>query len=926
MPPTAVQPKIPGRAQSPGRVLALGLLVALVSVMLAGVMPRAKAAVVALPPAPPTAAKLSVFPVTDIIIVNDAPGAALTVVVTRNGVQIGTVSGTADATGAFNVNHPPAVCFTGSTPDLLPGDVVTVTSSANGTYGTQVANVTSAAATQLDASTVQVTGTAFDPAGTPMNLALVQERLVSKKVFFARNGRRDLRAPLDGTLAADPTVPGGWVATFSGLTAADVTTALASLNQASWLGRNPVLANEVSTYEFGLFGGPAPGCPPQASYGVTTATPAKINAATTGDVALSGLSSDASSVALTVTDGNGRSVVLPAVTPVPAAGPQTWTATLLAATIAASFPLASPTGAVLDGPLTVTGAYTTAGGVLTGSTLTIPMDRMVPLPPTATPAPGTFSQPQNVSLSAEPGATIHYTTDGVTVPSAASPTYAGPISVPVTTTIQANATDAAGNVSPAATFAFTVNPGLQLATTSLSFGTAPVGSATSTESVSVKNVGLGSIAITGATVTGDSTSFSTPSGTCVGAALAVGSSCTFDVAFMPAATGARAATMTINSSAIASTPFAVALDGVGIPVLRTATPSVSSINFGAKRVGTPSDWQVVTITNTGNSPMTVNSMSLAGASPSNFDLQGTTCGTVPSGGSCSATVRFHPHHRGDWSATLDVLSDAPDAHVVLQGKGAPPGYFLVAEDGGIFALGDAAFHGSAAPLTRTPVHAMATTPSGQGYWEVSEDGTVFAFGDANPAFHLAPGFKLNQPIVGMSATINGDGLWLVAEDGGVFALGNAPYYGSMGGIPLNAPIIGMSTAPGDKGYYLLASDGGIFSFGAGGNKPPFLGSTGGFNIPAPIVAMEVSQDGTGYWLAGQDGSVYAFGAKSYGSLRSLGIRPNKPIVGMASTAGGGGYWLIASDGGVFSFGDAIFNGSTGSVPLVRPITAAAAIR
>jgi hypothetical protein len=32
--------------------------------------------------------------------------------------------------------------------------------------------------------------------------------------------------------------------------------------------------------------------------------------------------------------------------------------------------------------------------------------------------------------------------------------------------------------------------------------------------------------------------------------------------------------------------------------------------------------------------------------------------------------------------------------------------------------------------------------------------------------------------------------------------------------------------------------------------------------------------------------------------------------------------LIASDGGVFSFGDAAFLGSTGGIPLNRPVVAA----
>ena len=45
---------------------------------------------------------------------------------------------------------------------------------------------------------------------------------------------------------------------------------------------------------------------------------------------------------------------------------------------------------------------------------------------------------------------------------------------------------------------------------------------------------------------------------------------------------------------------------------------------------------------------------------------------------------------------------------------------------------------------------------------------------------------------------------------------------------------------------------------------------------------------------------------------------------MAATPDGGGYWLVASDGGVFSFGDAGFHGSTGAMPLNKPMVGMAA--
>ena len=65
---------------------------------------------------------------------------------------------------------------------------------------------------------------------------------------------------------------------------------------------------------------------------------------------------------------------------------------------------------------------------------------------------------------------------------------------------------------------------------------------------------------------------------------------------------------------------------------------------------------------------------------------------------------------------------------------------------------------------------MAATPDGGGYWLVASDGGVFAFGDAG--FHGSTGnIRLTKPVVGMAATPDGGGYWLVASDGGIFAFG-----------------------------------------------------------------------------------------------------------------------------------------------------------
>jgi hypothetical protein len=175
-----------------------------------------------------------------------------------------------------------------------------------------------------------------------------------------------------------------------------------------------------------------------------------------------------------------------------------------------------------------------------------------------------------------------------------------------------------------------------------------------------------------------------------------------------------------------------------------------------------------------------------------------TCSTIPGAGSSDLLVGF--------ALTLD-----------------DGGCWLAGVDGGVFALGDARFYGSAGALhLNRPIVGMAATPDGHGYWLVASDGGIFNYGDAH--FYGSTGaIHLNRPIVGMGATPDGHGYWLVASDGGIFNYGDAHFYGSTGAIHLNAPIVGMAATPDGHGYWLLGSDGGIFNYG----NAPYLGNTVG---------------------------------------------------------------------------------------------------
>ncbi len=117
-----------------------------------------------------------------------------------------------------------------------------------------------------------------------------------------------------------------------------------------------------------------------------------------------------------------------------------------------------------------------------------------------------------------------------------------------------------------------------------------------------------------------------------------------------------------------------------------------------------------------------------------------------------------------------------------------------ASDGGVFAFGDAAFHGSTGAIAlASPIVGMATTPDGGGYWLVASDGGVFALGDA--AFDGSvprQGIVSHAPVTGIVGTTDGRGYWIVGQDGSLYSYGDAGFLGSLVGLGLSAPIVGVS--------------------------------------------------------------------------------------------------------------------------------------
>jgi N-acetylmuramoyl-L-alanine amidase len=244
---------------------------------------------------------------------------------------------------------------------------------------------------------------------------------------------------------------------------------------------------------------------------------------------------------------------------------------------------------------------------------------------------------------------------------------------------------------------------------------------------------------------------------------------------------------------------------------------------------------------------------------------------------------------------------------------AAPGAAATPPANSVAPLGTTAIGANAVANANAPVVAIAATHDGSGYWLAGRDGGIFAYGDAG--FHGSAGtLHLNEPIVGMTPTSDDGGYWLVAADGGIFNYGDAGFYGSAGSLHLNAPIVGMAATRDGGGYWLVAADGGIFSYG----DAVFDGSAGALELNAPVVGMARTPNGGGYWLVARDGGIFTYGDAAFdGSAGALHL--NAPVTGMAATPSGDGYWLVARDGGIFTYGDARYFGSLGGTALPDPV-------
>lgn len=281
----------------------------------------------------------------------------------------------------------------------------------------------------------------------------------------------------------------------------------------------------------------------------------------------------------------------------------------------------------------------------------------------------TVGQSATFSVAANGTAPLAYQwqKNGVSIAGATSSSY----TTPATTTVDSGSTfrvvvsNAAGSsTSNAATL--TVNsapaPAIQLSSTSISFSNDVVGSSAS-QALIITNTGTATLSVSQVNMTG--TTFSV-SGFSLPLSVSAGQKATVTVKFSPTSAGTVSGNISIVSNAPTS-PVSVSLNGSAVAATYTLGISPTSLSFGSVTTGTSSPAQSVTVTNTGNSSVTISSITPSGAG---YLLSGGgSAVTLAPSQNLALSVTFDPAAAGSVNGSISIASNATGSPAVISLSG-----------------------------------------------------------------------------------------------------------------------------------------------------------------------------------------------------------------------------------------------------------------
>jgi hypothetical protein len=283
---------------------------------------------------------------------------------------------------------------------------------------------------------------------------------------------------------------------------------------------------------------------------------------------------------------------------------------------------------------------------------------------------------------------------------------------------------------------------LVAAQTRWDFGTVPFGATSTSEAHTITITNIGETPSDAIAVLSSNGVFGLPAGgTCAGAALAGGDSCTIKVDLSPGASASalpaiQTGTLIVNGGT--NGPLRLGLVGTAVPVTSVSVDHSYAV-FAGTAVGSASDAQDLTFTNTNATTTAPLVTTLNGPGSGQFTITANTCNAtaLAMGDSCKVSVKLAPTTAGAATASLVVSSSATNyAATALSGAGLSAATFTAALDHHDF--------GSTPTGTQSEPYTFVVTNSGgqtSGVPAVSFSGTdanQFSVASTSCSVALAP--------------------------------------------------------------------------------------------------------------------------------------------------------------------------------------------
>ena len=480
--------------------------------------------------------------------------------------------------------------------------------------------------------------------------------------------------------------------------------------------------------------------------------------------------------------------------------------------------------------------------------------------PTFSPAGGTYTAVQSVSIGdTTSGATIYYTLDGST-PTTASTQYNGAITVGATTTINAIATASGLANSTVATATYTINlPAAATPTFSPAAGTF-----TSTQSVTIADTTPGATIYY--TTNGTTPTLSSP---VYGGAISVGSTTTIEA--IAVATG-------YSTSALATGVFTINLPPAATPTFSPVAGTFTSAQTVS--IGDTSAGATIYYTTDGSTPttssakftsaisVTTTTTIKAIATASGFSTSAVASGTFTINLPPAATPMFSPVAGTYTSAQMVTISDTSAGATI---------YYTT--DGSMPTTASTKFTSPISVSSTETINAIATANGFNTSAEASALFTINLPAAATPTFSPAAGTYTSVQTVTISDTTAGATIYYTTD--GSMPTTSSTKFTTAITVSSTETINAIATA---SGYNTSAEATGLFTINLpAAATPTFSPVAGTYVTTQPVTISDTTSGATIYYTT--DGSMPTTASTKYSNAISVATTTTINAIATASGYG-----------------------------------------